>query len=137
MKNLLGLIPDRKKYRFHEKLPRALLDMYEAIGGIDLAVLDGAYTHLGVKRKRNRIQTNVLVIGRDAISVEAVGAYLVGIDPMEMPVIEESMDRGLGEGDLDKIEVLGSPVEGIREKIIQSFTELFPKKVQRMKGWMK
>jgi len=136
LKNLLGLVPDRKKYRFHEKLPTALLDMYEAIGGIDFAVLDGTYTHLGVKRKRNRIQTNMFVIGRDAISVEAVGAYIVGFNPMEMPVIKEAMDRGLGEGDIRKIEVLGSSVETLRQKNIQSFRELFPKKLQRMKGWL-
>jgi len=41
LKNLLGLIPDPKKARFHKKLETVLLDAYEAIGGIDLAVLDG------------------------------------------------------------------------------------------------
>lgn len=136
LKNLLGLIPDRKKYRFHERLPAALLDMYEAIGGIDLAVLDGTYTHLGVKRKRNRIQTNVLVIGRDAISVEAVGAYLVGRDPLDMPLVKEAMSRGLGQGDMDKIEILGSPVEDLREETVRSFRQLFPKKVQKERGWI-
>lgn len=136
LKNLLGLVPDRKKYRFHEKLPAALLDIYEAIGGIDLAVLDGTYTFLGVKRKRNRVETKVVIIGRDAVSVEAVGACLVGQDPREMEVIKEAMNRGLGEGDVNKIEILGSPIEDLRQKNIQSFRELFPKKIQRMKGWI-
>ena len=126
LKNLLGLIPDIKKDRFHERLPAALLDIYEAIGGIDLAVLDGTYTHLEAKRKRRRVQTNMLVIGRDAISVEAVGAYLLGFDPMEMPVIQEAMDRGLGEGDISRIEILGSPIEDLRERIVKSFRELSP-----------
>jgi len=134
LKNLLGLIPDIKKDRFHEKLATALLDIYEAIGGIDLAVLDGTYTFLGVNKKRNRIRTNVFLVGRDAISVEAVGAYLVGFEPMEMPVIQEAINRGLGEGDINKIEVLGSSVENLRQKIIQSFREMFPKKIQRMRG---
>lgn len=136
LKNLLGLIPDRKKLRFHKKLPTALLDVYEAIGGIDFAVLDGTYTHLGVKKKRNRVQTNVVIIGRDAISVEAVGAYIVGQDPIEMPVIKEAVDRGLGEGDINKIEVLGSSVEDLRQKAVQSFRELFPKRVQKERGWI-
>jgi len=136
LKNLLGLIPDRKKLRFHKKLPTALLDVYEAIGGIDFAVLDGTYTHLGVKKKRNRVQTNVVIIGRDAISVEAVGAYIVGQDPIEMPVIKEAVDRGLGEGDINKIEVLGSSVEDLRQKTVQSFRELFPKRVQKERGWI-
>jgi len=131
LKNLLGLIPDRKKHRFHERLPTALLDMYEAIGGIDLT-----YTHLGVKKKRNRIETNMLVIGRDAISAEAVGAYILGSNPKEMPVIKEAMNRGLGEGDINKIEILGREVENLRQKIIRSFRELFPKRIQEEHGWI-
>lgn len=124
LKNLLGLIPDRKKLRFHKKLPTALLDMYEAIGGIDLAVLDGTHTFLKVAKKKNKMRTNIVLIGRDAVSVEAVGAHLVGLDPRRNPVIQEAMERGLGEGNIDKIEILGSPIEHIKQNIIQSFRDL-------------
>jgi len=124
LKNLLGLIPDKKKLRFHDKLPAALLDMYEAIGGIDLAVLDGTYTHLMVKKQKRKLKTNFVLVGRDAVSVDAVGSFIVGLDPMKNPVIEEAMARGLGEGDLNKIDIFGSPIEGIRQNIIQSFNDL-------------
>ena len=127
LKNLLGLIPDRKKARFHKKLETALLDAYEAIGGVDLAVLDGTYTyrgagampHAGPDSARYRVKTSVLLIGRDAIAVEAVGAALVGLNPEKMPVIQEAMNRGLGEGDVNQIEILGNPIESIKEKIRQ------------------
>ena len=99
LKNLLGLMPERKKARFHKKLVTVLLDAYEAIGGIDLAVLDATYTYLGVGKTYNRVKTNVVLAGRDAIAVEAVGASLVGLNPEEMPVIREAVKRGLGEGD--------------------------------------
>jgi len=124
LKNLLGLIPDKKKLRFHDKLPSALLDMYEAIGGIDLAMLDGTYTHLMVKKQKSKLKTNFVLVGRDAVSVDAVGAFIVGLDPLENPVIQGAMERGLGEGDLNRIEILGSPIEGIRQNIIQSFNDL-------------
>ncbi|MDH5779527.1 MAG: DUF362 domain-containing protein [Candidatus Bathyarchaeota archaeon] len=136
LKNLLGLIPDLKKSRFHKKLPTALLDMYEAIGGIDLALLDSTHTFLGVKKKKDKIQTNLLLIGRDAVSVEAVGQYLVGLDPMKNPVIVEAIKRGLGEGDIHKIEILGNQLEDTRENIIESFRALFQKRVQKEKGWI-
>ena len=126
IKNLLGLIPDIKKYRFHEKLPVALLDIYERIEGIDLAVLDATRTFLGVKRKHRIVETNLILIGRDAISVEAVGAYLVGFDPLKMPVLQEAMDRGSGEANIENIEVVGTSIESIREKVIKSFNELLP-----------
>ena len=112
LKNLLGLIPDAKKARFHKKLETAILDAYEAIGGIDLAVLDGTYTYRGAYR----IKTNILLVGRDAIAVEAVGAALVGLDPEKMPVIQEAMNRDLGEGDIEKIEIVGTSFESLKEK---------------------
>lgn len=115
LKNLLGVIPFRKKARFHKKLKTVLIDVYEAIGGIDLAVLDGTYTYSGPTKDKG-INTNVLLVGRDAMAVEAVGAVLVGLDPEKMPVIQEAMNRGLGEGDVKKIEVLGNSIESIREK---------------------
>jgi len=74
LKNLLGLVPDRKKVRFHEKLETMLLDLYQAVGGIDLAVLDGTYEYpcLAPSTAHERIETNVLLVGRDAVAVEAV-----------------------------------------------------------------
>ena len=116
LKNLLGLIPDGKKARFHKKLVAALLDIYEAIGGIDLAVLDGTYTYSG-PAKDKRVKTNLLLVGRDAIAVEAIGATLVGSNPQKMPVIQEAMNRGLGEGDVERIEILGNSIESLRKRI--------------------
>jgi uncharacterized protein (DUF362 family) len=127
LKNLLGLIPDRKKARFHKKLETALLDAYEAIGGIDLAVLDGTYTyrgagampHAGPNSTQYRIKTNILLVGKDAVAVEAVGAALVGLNPEKMPLIQEAMNRGIGEGNIEKIDVLGIPFENLKEKFRQ------------------
>jgi uncharacterized protein (DUF362 family) len=124
LKNLLGLIPDAKKARFHKKLETALLDAYEAIGRIDLAVLDATYTyrgagampHAGPDSTRYRIKTNTLVVGRDAVAVETVGATLVGLNPDKMLVIQEAVERGLGEGHLEKIEILGTPIDSVKEK---------------------
>lgn len=127
LKNLLGLIPDRKKVRFHKKLDTVLLDAYEAIGGIDLAVLDGTFTYSNVSpgKASNRINTRVLVVGRDAVAVETVGATLVGLEPEKVPVIKQAMNRGLGVGNLEKIEVLGTSIE--------SFHERFPELVKASK----
>ncbi|UCF58482.1 MAG: DUF362 domain-containing protein [Candidatus Bathyarchaeota archaeon] len=134
IKNLLGLIPDKKKYRFHEQLPTTLLDIFEAIGGIDLAVLDGTHVFLGRKKKKITVSPRLLLVGRDAFAVEAVGAHLVGFDPTEMPVLQEARNRGLGEIDIDKINIVGD-VEAPKRMIIEAFRGLFPKKVRRERGW--
>ena len=116
LKNLLGLIPDRKKVRFHKKLEPALLDMYEAIGGIDLAVMDGTQVCLGVAPSSRTVKTNILLVGRDAVAVETLGATLVSMNPEKMPIIQEAVSRGLGEGNIEKIEVLGIPFEDLRRR---------------------
>jgi len=116
LKNLLGMIPDRKKVRFHKKLPATLMDIYEAIGGIDLAVLDGTYLSLTVASKAKRVAANVLLVGRDAVAVEVVGATLAGLTPEKVPVIREAMNRGIGESSIDKIEVVGESFASLKEQ---------------------
>ncbi|MFX0207984.1 MAG: DUF362 domain-containing protein [Candidatus Hodarchaeota archaeon] len=123
IKNLLGLIPDKKKYRFHKRLPIALLDMYEAIGGIDLAVLDATQAFLGRKKERKTVFPKKLIVGKDAIAVEAVGAHLVGFDPIKMPLLQEARKRGLGEIDINKITIIGD-IESARNMVITAFREM-------------
>ncbi|MFX1341887.1 MAG: DUF362 domain-containing protein [Promethearchaeota archaeon] len=134
IKNLLGLILDTKKHRFHDHLPIALLDMYEAIGGIDLAVLDATHVFLGWKKKRITVSPQLLIVGKDAFAVEAVGAHLVGFDPAEMPVLQEAKNRRLGEINIDKIDVAGD-IESPKQMILKAFKGLFPKKVLKARGW--
>jgi uncharacterized protein (DUF362 family) len=123
IKNLLGLVPDKKKYRFHDRLPIALLDMYEAIGGIDLAILDGTNTYLGYKEDRIIVPSNVLIVGKDAFAVEAVGAYMVGFEPTEMPVLQEAKKRKLGTIDIENIEIFGD-IQTPKRVIEDSFNKL-------------
>jgi uncharacterized protein (DUF362 family) len=125
LKNLLGLIPDRKKARFHKKLEPALLDVYEAIGGVDLAVLDGTYLRHGIGSDPHagpigddyRAATNIVLLGRDAVAVETVGVALAGLKPEKVPIIREAVSRGLGVGDLDEIEIIGASLEKLKEEV--------------------
>ncbi|MGD9395102.1 MAG: DUF362 domain-containing protein [Candidatus Thorarchaeota archaeon] len=123
IKNLLGMIPDVKKHRFHKQLTTVLLDIYEAIGGIDLAVLDATNCYLGFGKKRVTVQPNLLIVGRDAFAVEAVGGYLVGFEPTKMPVLQEARKRGLGEINIDRINIVGD-MESQREMVAKAFKGL-------------
>jgi hypothetical protein len=105
LKNLFGLVPDRKKARFHKQLPTVLADLYEAIGGIDLAVMDG--TNLWHAWTGPTTPMNIILVGRDAVAVETVGATLAGLNTQKMEVIQEFARRGLGETELENIEILG------------------------------
>jgi uncharacterized protein (DUF362 family) len=114
LKNLFGCVPSPKKAKYHKILPLLLADIYEAIGGIDLAVLDGTFFWRGAGDLP--IQMNTLLVGRDAVAVEAIGAVLAGLKLEKMPVLQEFVKRGLGEGDLKNIEIVGTSFENLKEK---------------------
>jgi uncharacterized protein (DUF362 family) len=114
LKNLFGCIPTRKKVKYHKILPSLLADIYEAIGGVDLAVLDGTY--FWGKASGGPVRMNTVLVGKDAVAVETVGAVLAGLNPEKMPVIQEFVKRGLGEGYMKNIEIVGASFESIKEK---------------------
>jgi uncharacterized protein (DUF362 family) len=119
LKNLFGLVPDGKKARFHKVLDSLLMDIYEATGGVDLAVIDGTQAYASATDPKGK-RTNILLVGRDAVAVEAVGASIVGMSPTKIPVIREAMRRNLGEGDLSRIDVLGESIENVKKKLRES-----------------
>ncbi len=117
LKNLFGCTPMVQKAKFHknEIFANQLCDIYEAAGGIDLAVMDGTFLRHAASDKK--LPLDLLIVGRDAVAVETVGAVLAGLKPHKMPVIQEFVRRGLGEGNIDNIEIVGvSPQEYARLK---------------------
>jgi uncharacterized protein (DUF362 family) len=130
LKNLFGLVSDRKKARFHKKLPEVLADLYEAIGGIDLAVMDG--TNLWHAWTGPTTRMNTILVGRDAVAVETVGACLAGLNPKKMPVIQEFAKRGLGETEMENIEVLGVNFDELKQECEAAIKA--SKKIKRARG---
>lgn len=124
LKNLFGCTPTPKKAKYHknEIFRNLLADIYEATGGIDLAVVDGTYLlHTGTEIN---VRTNTLIAGRDAVAVETVLATLAGLKPEKMEFLQEFVQRGLGEGNIDNIEIVGTPLEELFEKFRYARKEL-------------
>ncbi|MEM2130172.1 MAG: DUF362 domain-containing protein [Candidatus Bathyarchaeia archaeon] len=115
-KNLLGLIPDVRKERFHDKLGVALIEMAQSVGWLDLAVIDGTYVYgsewkEGVPMERER--KDLLVVGRDPVAVETVGSILAEEDPLSVPALAVARERKLGETDINKIQVVGEDLKNL------------------------
>jgi hypothetical protein len=111
LKNLFGCTPTVQKAKYHktEIFANQLADFYEAAGGIDLAVMDGTYLLSNATEKF--FEMNILIAGFDAVAVEAVGAVLAGMKPEKVQCIPEFVRRGLGEADLDNIDIVGISAE--------------------------
>ena len=113
LKNLFGLPPTRKKVQYHksEIFFNLLTSLYEAIGGIDLTVLDATYFSHFLKGKGARAKSDLIFVGRDAVAVEALGLHLAGFKLEKNDLIQAFVKKKLGVGDLGRIEVVGVPLE--------------------------
>jgi hypothetical protein len=59
-----------------------------------------------VPRERNR-----LIAGADPVAVDAVGAALMGIEPLTVPYLRMAHERGLGCADLSELDLVGDPLD--------------------------
>lgn len=117
LKNLYGLPPEVQKAQYHknEIFYNLLTTLFEVIGGIDLAVLDGSKYHH--KFSGISLPVDILVVGRDAVAVETIGYALCGHKPTKIDTIQAFVEKGLGEGDLDAIQVLGADFDEIQSRV--------------------
>ncbi|TFG07618.1 DUF362 domain-containing protein [Candidatus Thorarchaeota archaeon] len=137
LKNLFGLPPTRKKVQYHknEIFFNLLTSLYEAIGGVDLAILDATYFTQFFKGKGARARTDFLFVGRDAVAVEAVGLHLAGIKPHKAQVIQSFTEKGLGIGDLDKIDIVGVPMDKLELKFGEAGKSLEAEIASKPDSW--
>jgi len=50
---------------------------------------------------------NILLASDDPVSIDTAAAKIMGFDPMKIDYIKKAHDRGLGNGDLRQVEILG------------------------------
>lgn len=122
-------------YNLHSKL----VDVYELIKP-DITIIDGTegtiHGHYPptVWEDKLLIPFNILIGGRDTLSVDVVGARIFGLTIEEVPHLKIAYKRGLGEGDLSKIDVIGKNLEEYKEKYEWNLLQEFPDNIKIIKG---
>jgi len=112
IKNLMGaVIPD--KVMMHRELARRLCDLALALKP-KLCVIDGLVGAEGHETAGSAVKTEVMIGGLDPVATDAVGAMVMGIDPMRVEHLRLCAERGLGELRAGRIEVVGAQVEEVR-----------------------
>ncbi|NLA78760.1 MAG: DUF362 domain-containing protein [Erysipelothrix sp.] len=86
------------------RIRKADLTLYDAIIG-----MEGQGPHAGTP-----IEMNLILAAEDTVAGDAVNAAVMGYDPIEIPAIRCAGTDGLGERELDKIEVVGEKLEDVR-----------------------
>ncbi len=122
VKNMFGIVPGNLKSGFHrkarspERLAEAIVDLF-AMARPHLSVMDavvgmeGEGPSAGTPREMGYI-----LAGRDAVALDAVCVGMMGLKQDAVPMIGIASQRGLGEGDLRRIELAGGTLEEMRQE---------------------
>jgi len=113
IKNLMGAVLPKSiiHSRLNEKLAdlasliKPRINLIEGIIGSELDEVDGKPVRMGL-----------LISGRDIVATDAVGSAVMGIDPRRVRYLSLAEGKGVGTGDLAKIEILGEPIEKVKRR---------------------
>ncbi|MDY6865676.1 MAG: DUF362 domain-containing protein [Halobacteriota archaeon] len=104
LKNQFGCMPIKNKSKFHKNIDEVIADINLAIKP-DLCIVDGILSMCGgVAIYGTPIQSNIILVGKDPVSVDAVCAKLFGYNPRRIGCIKKSIKVGLG---TDKYSLVG------------------------------
>lgn len=118
LKNMMGAMTP--KGSMHTNLSKNIADLASVIKP-NLAVIDGIIAGEGHETSGNPVEMNLVIAGTDPVAVDAVGAAVMGIPPETVKHLRLAEERGLGTCRLERIQILGEPIEKVRRKFRTSF----------------
>ena len=129
IKNLLGVLPGKgrfsgevwtpegkwfgpegEKKRVHENLTEGLVDINTVIRP-SLTVMDGIIASYEYKPLR----LGVILASRDRLALDVVATKIGGLDYAKVAYLRRAAERGIGEADIDKIKIVGTPLDLVRK----------------------
>ncbi|NHK31594.1 MAG: DUF362 domain-containing protein [Asgard group archaeon] len=125
IKNLYGTITGGDKTRIHslganiKGFSQCLVDLYAfEKSKIKLNVMDAiiALEGLGPGASGKAVKMDLILASDDAVALDAVAFKLMGYNPEKVPATRYAAEQGLGEIDLEKIEILGERIEDHQRK---------------------
>jgi len=72
--------------------------------------MEGQGPHAGTP-----VEMNLLIAGTQTVAVDAVTAYVMGFETVEVPAIRIAATEGLGVREIDEIEVVGTAISDVRK----------------------
>ncbi len=121
IKNLKGLESDAHKRKTHKiGLVPGVVDLMTVIKPA-FAIVDGIIAQEGLAPVYGHpVEMDLIVAGQDLVAVDAVCGRIIGYDPAEVPITVEAAKRGLGEMNLENIEVRGVPIREVERRFLRA-----------------
>lgn len=111
MKNAFGGLLSERRHWTHAVIHETVVDLLaiqqEIHSGL-FAVMDGTFVGDGPGPRAMWTQEKDLILASaDQVAIDAVSAYLQGLEPLELDFIRLAHEREYGIGDLKQIEIVG------------------------------
>lgn len=121
MKNCKGLISDVNKKKMHTLgLVEGVCDIIQTLKPV-LEIVDGTYGQQGLGPIFGETKKMDLIVGsKDLVACEAVTSTIMGYDADEVGITVAAYNRGLGEKDLNNIEVIGEKIADVQSRFKRS-----------------
>jgi len=119
LKNWNGIVPNvhpsgQQQGCHRIDLGQKFADMYR-IRRADLTIVDGVIGMEGQGPHVGKpVEMNLIIAGVDTVAVDAVTAYIMGFEPEEVPAVRCAACDGLGEMEIEKIDVVGEKIQDHR-----------------------
>jgi uncharacterized protein (DUF362 family) len=102
--------PRGEKKRIHENLNESIVDLASVVKP-SLNVIDGMMlcrdpdlTHYDT----TPIPLNTVLAGTDYMAIDTVALQIANRSPLDIPYLKPAVERGIGESDLDNIQIVGT-----------------------------
>jgi len=118
VKNMFGAVATRTRKQAHklasyERFSAALVDVYSVFRP-QLAIMDAVIGMEGEGPRHGNPRTAGLILAaKDPVALDAVASKIIGFDPEAIFTTVDATARGLGNGNLDDIELLGESIDEV------------------------
>ena len=120
IKNMYGTIPGSLRSRYHalykevENFSQMLTDVF-SVARPHLTIMDGIMAMEGQGPAAGELRNlGMILLSRDAVALDAAATSITGLDPSDVYTIRFASERGLGTGDIARIELCGEELEKIK-----------------------
>lgn len=116
MKNMFGALANKKKPKLHKSLVDTLVFLSRTIRQ-DLIIVDGIVGMQGLGLMHGSpVNMNLIISGLNPITTEAACCQVMGINPYAVEPLWRAYRAGVGEIDIEKIQVLGENIDNVKKK---------------------
>jgi len=116
LKNLFGLIPNKHRARYHNKIDQVIVDLNE-IFKQSLIVVDGLTGMEGDGPINGQpVEMDIVVVGNNPVAVDSVVCHLMGVDPQDVDHIRMAAEADLGPIDIGSIDLSGDEINEVKKE---------------------